>query len=218
MGHGITMRARDAAVMVSLMLIAATGQTLAAPATAWYDVRRGDNLSVIAERFGESVSRLKRDNDLERDIIHVGQRLRLGDPFRRTSGRDVHFRRPFTTKGRILEAFGPRKQGKLLLPHSGVMMAYPVGGDVFCPAPAIVRYLGQMDEYGTLVILEHGGGYHSVFAPLDPADLACSVGQALLPGDRIGSTGPPPRPDQAPHLHIELRKDEKAVDPGPLIR
>ena len=43
----------------------------------WYRVRWGDNLSVIAHRFGTSVRQLKRLNGLSGNLIRVGQRLRV---------------------------------------------------------------------------------------------------------------------------------------------
>ncbi len=43
----------------------------------WYRVRRGDSLSVIAHRFGTSVTQLKTLNRLSGSLIRVGQRLRV---------------------------------------------------------------------------------------------------------------------------------------------
>ncbi len=46
----------------------------------WYRVRWGDNLSVIAHRFGTSIRQLKRLNGLSGNLIRVGQRLRVNQP------------------------------------------------------------------------------------------------------------------------------------------
>ena len=43
----------------------------------WYRVRRGDTLSKIARQFAVPVYKLKALNQLERDVIHVGQKLYL---------------------------------------------------------------------------------------------------------------------------------------------
>ena len=43
----------------------------------WYRVRRGDTLSKIARQFSVPVYKLKALNHLERDVIHVGQKLHL---------------------------------------------------------------------------------------------------------------------------------------------
>ncbi len=45
----------------------------------WHRVRRGENLSVLAHRFGTDVRTLKRLNDLSGTVILVGQRLRISE-------------------------------------------------------------------------------------------------------------------------------------------
>lgn len=42
-----------------------------------HKVRRGENLGLIARRFGVSVSELKKQNRLRRDVLHVGQVIRV---------------------------------------------------------------------------------------------------------------------------------------------
>ncbi|MGQ0561891.1 MAG: transglycosylase SLT domain-containing protein [Gemmatimonadota bacterium] len=46
-------------------------------ARKYYKVRRGDNLSVIAQRFDTSVSKLKRLNGLRGSLLRPGQKLRV---------------------------------------------------------------------------------------------------------------------------------------------
>ena len=53
--------------------------TQSPPQNTWYRVRRGDSLSVIAHRFHMSVGKLKGMNDLSRNLIRVGQRLRVSE-------------------------------------------------------------------------------------------------------------------------------------------
>lgn len=181
-----------------------------------YVVRKGDSLSLIAKRFGCAVATLKADNNLTDTTLNVGQELAIKTPFS-TPGATVKFQRPFSKKGRILEGFGPRQHGKITVPRSGVKMAYELGGAVSAPAAAVVRYVGWMDDYGTIVILEHAGGYHTVLAPLDPASVTVAVGDAVLAGDPLGATTSPPQKGLAPYLHLELRKDQKAINPARLL-
>ena len=47
------------------------------PPTEWYQIRRGDSLSVVAKRFGMKVSQLKTMNNLRSNIIRVGGKLRV---------------------------------------------------------------------------------------------------------------------------------------------
>ena len=57
--------------------VAKAGAVTKAGGATWYRVRWGDNLSVIAHRFGTSVRQLKRLNGLSGNLIKVGQRLRV---------------------------------------------------------------------------------------------------------------------------------------------
>jgi len=66
-----------------------------------YVVRRGDSLSRIAGRHGTSVFNLKRINDLSRDRIYVGQKLRL-----RAVARSVHVVERGDALWEIAQAYG----------------------------------------------------------------------------------------------------------------
>ena len=46
-------------------------------ATLTHSVRRGDSLWKLASRYGTTVDRIKRDNGLRNDRLHIGQRLRI---------------------------------------------------------------------------------------------------------------------------------------------
>ena len=67
-----------------------------------YLVRKGDTLSSIAQRFGVSVSQLRRLNNLRRDRIYPGQRLVL----RATRSASTHRVRRGDTLGEIARTYG----------------------------------------------------------------------------------------------------------------
>jgi LysM repeat protein len=48
-------------------------------ATTTHRVRRGDNLWVIAQRYGTTVDQIKRDNGLRSNLLQVGQKLVIRD-------------------------------------------------------------------------------------------------------------------------------------------
>ena len=193
------------------------GPTSVQAAAAVYTVRPGDNLTVIARRFGTTVEGLRRDNGLGSDLLRIGQKLRLGAPFARGDGREPRWERPARRLGEVLRPFGPYQRGRILMPRNGADVACAVGEVVTAPADAVVRFLGPLDGYGHLLILDHGGGWTTVLAPLDPAILAVDVGTALLAGDRLGLVAQPVE-EGPPYLHIELRKDDKAVSPDRLFK
>jgi len=180
-------------------------------------VRRGDNLSRIASRLGVTVSDLRRDNGLRGDLIHPGQRLKIARPFRRLQSRDLVWRNPLGGRRRVLREFGPylNTQGAQMT-RTGVDVATPTGTPVLCPAHGVIRYFGGQEGFGTLVILEHGAGYSTVLAPLDPDRSGWKVGDVLWRGDRVGVTGSPVEGSEA-YLHVELRRNDKAVRPTRLL-
>lgn len=70
------------AIVVAAPTTDSAGGTVELPAkpakATTYTVKRGDNLSVIAKRFGLTVTRLKSLNGLKGSALKPGQRLRIG--------------------------------------------------------------------------------------------------------------------------------------------
>jgi len=184
---------------------------------AVYTVARGDNLSLIAGRFGTTVRELQATNRLSSDVLSIGQTLQIDRPFARWNSRAIRWQKPVRDTRRVLQPFGPYKRKGILMPSLGVDLGQTVGTRVTCPADAVVRHIGHMDRFGTLMILEHGGGYATVLAPFDPDRLNVKVGQAIGSGHFLGVTAEP-EPGLQPHVHIELRRHNKAIKPDPLLR
>ena len=78
---------------------------------------------------------------------------------------------------------------------------------VISPYDGSVIFSGPFRGYGNLIIIEHGEGYMSLLAGME--DIDCEVGQMLLAGEPVGQM-----PDsEDPRLYVELRKNNKPVDP-----
>jgi len=191
--------------------------TAGQPSPAVYQVRRGDALSLIAQRFGTTVAALKRDNSLGSDTIHIDERLRIAQPFRRNDTSPLRWQHPLRHPGPVLRPFGPYKASGILMRRTGVDLATPVGTQLYCPAIGVVRHSGPLAGFGHILIIEHSGHYASVLAPCDPASVTVQVGQALLAGDPVARTGVPQEADAKPYLHIELRRNDKAIPPDRLL-
>jgi len=204
-------------ILVLVLVFAVwSGATFAATGSPGrYEVRKGDNLGLIAQRFGVTVGELRNVNNLTTDVLQIGQKLQLEKPFHRKA--DIKWDRPCRRHGEVLRPFGPYKKKGIIMPRTGTDVTCALGTAVSSPAHGIVRHIGHMDGFGTLIILEHGGGLASVLSPLDPETVAVAVGNAVLRGDHLGRTGPPPERDTPPYLHVELRKNDKAIKPDPLL-
>ena len=100
---------------------------------------------------------------------------------------------------------------------NGVGIQAPIGTPVRAVAPGKVASVGQLGTYGLTVIVDHGGGYFSIYASLNSANV--QKGATVRKGDNIGTVGVSD-PDLKPHLHFEIRTppDGKAVDPESWLR
>ncbi|HOX26350.1 MAG TPA: LysM peptidoglycan-binding domain-containing M23 family metallopeptidase [Candidatus Krumholzibacteria bacterium] len=206
---------------LSLLLIVIGGSAAFAgrqSGPAWYEVRKGDSLGRIAREFGTTVADLREASNLRSDVIQVGQRIEIRSPFATTRARDLAWQSPCRGPRRVLADFGPYETGRVIMPRTGVDVALPVGSEVFVPAHGVLRYLAAMEELGTIAIIDHGAGHHTVLSPLDLATVPWQPGQGVRRGDLLGRTAAPFSAGEPPHLHVELRIDGKAVRPDPLLR
>ncbi len=78
---------------------------------------------------------------------------------------------------------------------------------VVSPYDGSVIFAGPFRGYGKLIIIEHGEGYMSLLAGMN--EIECEVGQMLLAGEPVGQMPD----DENSNLYMELRKDNKPIDP-----
>ncbi|MEO7456300.1 MAG: peptidoglycan DD-metalloendopeptidase family protein [Gemmatimonadaceae bacterium] len=100
---------------------------------------------------------------------------------------------------------------------NGVGIAAPIGTPVKSVAAGKVASVGALGTYGLTVILDHGGGYFSIYASLNSASV--QKGATVRKGDVLGTVGISD-PDLKPHLHLEIRTppNGNAVDPESWLR
>jgi len=97
--------------------------------------------------------------------------------------------------------FGPRAQGITLRTRQEAQVVVPYDGQVV--------FAGPFRDYGLMLIISYGEGYHTLLAGL--AVLQAVVGQSLLTGEPIGRMGG----DDKRSLYIELRHQGVAINPNP---
>jgi murein DD-endopeptidase MepM/ murein hydrolase activator NlpD len=95
--------------------------------------------------------------------------------------------------------------------HHGIDLAGPYGLDVHCTGEGTV-VLARLNRhgYGKEVVVDHGFGYTSRYAHLQ--DIYVKPGQKLVRGEVLGTLGSSGR-STGPHLHYEIRKNGRAVNP-----
>ena len=111
--------------------------------------------------------------------------------------------------GRLSRGFHPATVNPSLR-HNGIDIAAREGSPVRAPANGTVVYAGPDSVFGLLLIIDHGGGFQTVYG--HNSRLNVRVGESVQRGDIIaisGNTGE----STAPHLHYEIRHDGQSVDP-----
>ena len=111
--------------------------------------------------------------------------------------------------GRLVAGFGESPQG---LPRSrGIALAVRQGAQAVAPASGRVAFAGPYRGYGSIVIIEHSGGWTSLITGL--AQLDARVGDRLVRGSPLGITGA-----GRPIITLELRRDGVPVNPLEYIK
>lgn len=118
--------------------------------------------------------------------------------------------------GTIRGTVGEKRPGHT---HAGTDYAVPVGTPVSATAGGTVIEAGTLPGYGNVIIIDHGRGMTTRYAHLSRIGVA--KGATVGAGDQIGLSGgargaPGAGNSQGPHLHYEVRKGGKPVDPNGL--
>jgi murein hydrolase activator len=104
--------------------------------------------------------------------------------------------------------------------EKGLTIATRAGAQVTAPCDGWVVYAGSFRNYGQVLILNAGGGYHVVLAGMER--ISVDVGQFVLTGEPVAVMGSSPQlaatlasGSNQPVLYVEFRKDGTPVDPSP---
>jgi septal ring factor EnvC (AmiA/AmiB activator) len=119
-------------------------------------------------------------------------------------------RLPWPLRGKVIAAFGsqvhPRYKTKTS--NLGIDIKAEPSAVVRAVAPGRVAYADQFMGYGNLVIVDHGGGFYTLYANL--TDMTARVGEEVAAGASVGTV--------SDYLHFEIRKDGKSVNPADWLK
>lgn len=118
--------------------------------------------------------------------------------------------------GRVSSSYGPRVDPflKRLAMHTGIDFKAPYGARVYSTAPGTVILAKRKGGYGKMVEIRHANGFVTRYAHL--SRIQVSEGDHVLAGDLIGNVGSTGR-STGPHLHYEIRKNDKPNNPAPFL-
>ncbi|MEZ5531557.1 MAG: peptidoglycan DD-metalloendopeptidase family protein [Steroidobacteraceae bacterium] len=115
--------------------------------------------------------------------------------------------------GRIVANFGAVRAGAIK--WDGVLIATERGAPVRSVASGRIAYADWLPGLGLLAIVDHGGGYLSLYGHND--QLYKAVGERVAPGDTIAAAGDSGGRSR-PELYFEIRRGGKPIDPRPWFR
>ncbi|MGI8792471.1 MAG: murein hydrolase activator EnvC family protein, partial [Acidimicrobiales bacterium] len=94
--------------------------------------------------------------------------------------------------------------------HAGIDISASTGTPIGASKAGIVIYSGSMSGYGNVVIVDHGGGFSTLYA--HQSRLAVGDGASVSQGEVVGYVGNTGR-STGPHLHFETRVNGDAQNP-----
>jgi murein DD-endopeptidase MepM/ murein hydrolase activator NlpD len=94
--------------------------------------------------------------------------------------------------------------------HHGVDLAAPSQAPILSVASGKVVFSGSFNGYGKFITIQHPNGYTTHYGHCDK--LQVEIGQYVSAGEVIGLVGSTGL-STGPHLHFEIRKNGKALDP-----
>lgn len=191
----------------------------------WHILKTGETLEVLSKRYSVPITDIKAANDIyDPDDLAPGNRLFIPTPVRikieqkkavtkpipkvhpKPGSRRVNTRFIWPSNGTISSGYGMR-HGRL---HEGIDITKDRGRDIRAAAAGIVEFAGNKSGYGKTIIINHGGGFKTLYAHNQKhfvrKGMRVKVGTLIA---RMGSTGR----STGIHLHFEIQYRGKPQNP-----
>jgi murein hydrolase activator len=122
---------------------------------------------------------------------------------------------PWPARGRVRVPFGLRKHPRFdtYTVQNGVEIGVPEGSPVAAVYEGRVVFVDRFKGYGLMVVLDHGGKHHTLYAHL--AEVAVEAGQNVASGQELGRSG---TGLEGPGIYFEVRFQGKPEDPIEWLR
>lgn len=111
----------------------------------------------------------------------------------------------------MTSSFGESRGGSR---HEGIDLSAPAGTQVKSTADGVVNFAGRSGDFGRLVVIDHGDGWQTRYAHLKK--IRAKKGKHIVRGTVVGTIGKSGNATGY-HLHYEIRRHGRAVDPRPML-
>jgi len=195
-----------------------------------YIVRPGDSLYLIGQMYGLKYRDLAKRNHIPPPYrIYVGQRIYLTghspeeynyyskqyvntsqhrhEDHQRTKNHQVNIGKwIWPLHGQLSSHFGIRERKH----HDGIDILAKKGTPIRSVKDGVVVFSGRQRGYGNIILIRHSGEIYTAYAHNDRN--LVRKGSQVSKGQIIASVGKSGRAT-TPHLHFEVRRKAKAVNP-----
>ncbi len=189
-------------------------------------VEKGENLSSILELYKADEKELKKANGIawwsplktgDTLFIPEARPTQMSTQWKEYYAKRGFFGAPFASWGRgWTSRYGSRVDpitGEKSM-HGGMDFKASYGTAVFASASGRVIFAGVNGGYGNLIMIKHSNQYTTYYGHL--SKILVRNGESVRKGQQIGKVGSTGR-STGPHLHFEIHKNGKRLDPMPLI-
>ncbi len=98
--------------------------------------------------------------------------------------------------------------------HAGLDIPAPQGTPILASGGGRVVFAGYRGAYGKTVVIDHGNGLSTLYG--HASRLLVRPGEVVMPQQEVALVGSTGR-SSGPHLHFEVIRDGRRVDPGPFL-
>lgn len=141
-----------------------------------------------------------------------GMKASLAHELREYQGQGLTSNLSVPIKGQIIVGFGSKKHQEFdtMVFNKGIEYSSQTGAEIKSVARGRVIYLGRLAGYGTVIIIDHGQRFYSLYGRL--ASTQVELAQEIDSQQLLGHSGQ--ADEKGRNFYFEIRHDGQALDPA----
>lgn len=169
----------------------------------------GEETSKILKWTAENLEKMERTIDIQKASFED-----IKQEYNTNRDKFTHIPAIKPVEGALISGYGLRYHPilKYRRMHEGLDFTANVGDTIYATGAGVVKLARRKSTFGNLVVIDHGFGYETYYAHLSAFAKGIRPGAKVKRGDKLGLAGESGLA-VGPHLHYEVHKDGKAIDP-----